>query len=1155
MAKVSKYGQWKYPGEDTIIPSGDITMQGVPYPVFGIDNLGNTKMMQPGGDYKFPGSSVYEIPMMGYGGDISIPNLKRVRIKSLPKAQTVGELKEQALQREWNRQQVKAWDPNQLNGAQEVPTDNVVVKPMTIGLPPKNAPKKTKDQIAKEAAQKTNKKAQNDPTAWLAEHPDYVIGPDGNPIKRSMLEQADPEQLKKLDIQQAKEEFVKDLNSDPLQQSLGAASLDNPVTNAAAERYADYKVNNVDPGKAEDQMFRGYMAPTTRDFYQPNNASNTVRGAAALGTTAAGVAGLSAGLAYLPALGEAAYAWGSANPFLQATSAGLNASRLGIPGLSISNLINAGFATHGLKTIVTGEAIEPWKHAFDTGDPLDYLSAAGQNLMTGLEILPVAGPLIKTGVEATRPAFSAAGEFLTTQTPLRNTWKFNPAANTLGEYNRVVGSDAIADIAETGLIRSGEGAVTTMNGIPVSRPTAWPSFAKGDPKQTYINGVLQRGDTPYIISTDRPMAVSTLGRHGKGSTQFPVGPDGSYLTSFPASEATVYEQTPHWLTGYKPVETSKLLPGSPNSHQYQIRGLAGTSTKTGLTEENVAAAVEREKQWIQSDEYIRRRAANTGETVEQIKADVAKILSTAENARFNLNANITAQGQMTPKSLFQRAPTVEISKAANNPLNTLEHETAHLYSPTVHGQSDAALHKGMLEADVASLPTSERGVYANYPTLGEGFDKTANTINLGSQENYLKLGQEQQVRHLNARADILKANNLPLEAELTEAEVKPFVDAWAERMNKLAKDPQNPDLIKTEMDYDEIWLDEAWKIRENLLKEYGVAADSELSAAQTLEYKQRTKEELTKAITDVLNKAWIAVPAIGVGAAMQQKKRGGAINAISKYKNKFASKVNNDLPVAQDLGTFKRKPLTQTKLNIPAEFQNNTRLDAWVGMPQQSGLGDFTTHRVPSVYDAVKSGSLGSMEEAVNKYLGYPQERAINLSEQMGNPGEDPIDNVRHSTAAMYTQQAIKDKIGIPIVGDALGFLGANAMGIGHELGTIFRDERPWDVKLRESAEDELNNFAGSFIGLLPGTQEEKGRALYNLSAGNWLADGVVDPNGQNNLYFKNEQGNAPRWSPQEMYNNMFSKKQGGLQKAKTKKDKGFQILTDANGKYVFVKT
>lgn len=129
MAKVSKKGQWKYPGEDTIIPNanGSITMKGVPYPVLGIDDLGNQQIMIPGMDYQFPGNSVYEIPYLkndyGFdatnipsqwkpvawptdanngksqvghytnpkffkdGGDISVPDLKRVKINSLPKAQ------------------------------------------------------------------------------------------------------------------------------------------------------------------------------------------------------------------------------------------------------------------------------------------------------------------------------------------------------------------------------------------------------------------------------------------------------------------------------------------------------------------------------------------------------------------------------------------------------------------------------------------------------------------------------------------------------------------------------------------------------------------------------------------------------------------------------------------------------------------------------------------------------------------------------------------------------------------------------------------------------------------------------------------------------------------------------------------------------------
>ena len=46
-----------------IIPSGDITMKGVDFPVKGTDNLGNTKIMQPGKNYKFKGSSVLEVPL------------------------------------------------------------------------------------------------------------------------------------------------------------------------------------------------------------------------------------------------------------------------------------------------------------------------------------------------------------------------------------------------------------------------------------------------------------------------------------------------------------------------------------------------------------------------------------------------------------------------------------------------------------------------------------------------------------------------------------------------------------------------------------------------------------------------------------------------------------------------------------------------------------------------------------------------------------------------------------------------------------------------------------------------------------------------------------------------------------------------------------
>jgi hypothetical protein len=72
----SNLGQWKYPGQVTRIPSGDITMQGVPYPVYGEDDLGYSQMMYPGMDYQFPGQYVTEYPMAAYGGDPSLANIE-----------------------------------------------------------------------------------------------------------------------------------------------------------------------------------------------------------------------------------------------------------------------------------------------------------------------------------------------------------------------------------------------------------------------------------------------------------------------------------------------------------------------------------------------------------------------------------------------------------------------------------------------------------------------------------------------------------------------------------------------------------------------------------------------------------------------------------------------------------------------------------------------------------------------------------------------------------------------------------------------------------------------------------------------------------------------------------------------------------------------
>jgi hypothetical protein len=65
-------GQWDHPGEITEIPSNEITMQGVNYPVLGVSNTGDTQMMYPNQDYVYEGDSVIEYPMMNMktGGSI-----------------------------------------------------------------------------------------------------------------------------------------------------------------------------------------------------------------------------------------------------------------------------------------------------------------------------------------------------------------------------------------------------------------------------------------------------------------------------------------------------------------------------------------------------------------------------------------------------------------------------------------------------------------------------------------------------------------------------------------------------------------------------------------------------------------------------------------------------------------------------------------------------------------------------------------------------------------------------------------------------------------------------------------------------------------------------------------------------------------------------
>jgi hypothetical protein len=64
---VDSEGQYSHPGKNTLIPNADgrITMKDVKTPVLGIDDRGNSTVMQPEEEYQFQGNSVLEIPITG----------------------------------------------------------------------------------------------------------------------------------------------------------------------------------------------------------------------------------------------------------------------------------------------------------------------------------------------------------------------------------------------------------------------------------------------------------------------------------------------------------------------------------------------------------------------------------------------------------------------------------------------------------------------------------------------------------------------------------------------------------------------------------------------------------------------------------------------------------------------------------------------------------------------------------------------------------------------------------------------------------------------------------------------------------------------------------------------------------------------------------
>ena len=154
------------------------------------------------------------------------------------------------------------------------------------------------------------------------------------------------------------------------------------------------------------------------------------------------------------------------------------------------------------------------------------------------------------------------GEYLTTQTPLRNAYKLNPWAERLNNANksyRVAGMDALEDFQNTGVLRSQRALPenpTFLDKVK-ARPTSFPSFQKGYADLNYLpdeGGVIFETGLP-TFKRGEINPVTGLPIKGRHYAHRVIDPEtGKIMTEIPGSNINVYGSKPHWLKGYKQID-------------------------------------------------------------------------------------------------------------------------------------------------------------------------------------------------------------------------------------------------------------------------------------------------------------------------------------------------------------------------------------------------------------------------------------------------------------------------------------------------------------------------------------------------------------------------------------------------------------------------
>lgn len=265
-----------------------------------------------------------------------------------------------------------------------------------------------------------------------------------------------------------------------------------------------------------------------------------------------------------------------------------------------------------------------------------------------------------------------------------------------------------------------------------------------------------------------------------------------------------------------------------------------------IDRDDLHALIKKQLDRVDSDEYISRRMATTGETKEQIASTVKEWKDHLTDAtNYNSDWDGKAYGAY---SNWRKKGYVSVNSDVTNKnpekfLDIFEHEFLHGLSPALKNEK----------------------LYKNYPILNVTpkrsiVQKIKDQFN-GKQRSidYLNSAEEQQVRSVRMNDRIRK-------------------DLGIEGQDKLSKE----NLDK--------WFDEYYNPNQDLSKTGFKDVTDLMNSDAAARLSKGMKVSGRPDILNWLNKAWM-VPAVGAaGVAVQEKKEGGKNMKAKQYKNKYEKK-------------------------------------------------------------------------------------------------------------------------------------------------------------------------------------------------------------------------------------------------------------------------